>query len=54
MKDVNTVFTFEENADQGAKFGLVMKDLTQIKPNYETVGKSNVVRFTEDGYNQGN
>lgn len=53
MKDINTLFTYEESAEDGQMFGLVSTDLTQIKPNYEAMVKGGVLRFTDDGYAQG-
>lgn len=54
LKDVKTLFTYEENADDGLMFGLVSQDLRQIKPNYESIGKGCALRFAGDGYAQGN
>ncbi|XP_037951239.1 set1/Ash2 histone methyltransferase complex subunit ASH2 isoform X2 [Teleopsis dalmanni] len=53
MKDLNTVFTYEETTEGGGMFGLVSQDLSQIKPNYEAVGKMGTLRLMEDGYTQG-
>ena len=52
-KDIHTIFSYEEHTD-GAMFGLVIQDLTQIKPNYESMSKIGALRITEDGYAQGN
>ncbi|CAD7084297.1 unnamed protein product [Hermetia illucens] len=52
VKDINTLFTYEESAEDGQMFGLVSTDLTQIKPNYEAMVKGGVLRFTDDGYAQ--
>ncbi|KAL9899009.1 set1/Ash2 histone methyltransferase complex subunit ash2 isoform 1-T1 [Glossina fuscipes fuscipes] len=54
LKDVKTLFTYEENADDGLMFGLVSQDLRQIKPNYESIGKGCALRFAGDGYAQAN
>lgn len=35
-------------------FGLVVNDLTQIKPNYEAMVKGGTLRITDEGYAQGN
>ncbi|XP_011177637.2 set1/Ash2 histone methyltransferase complex subunit ASH2 isoform X4 [Zeugodacus cucurbitae] len=40
VKEVNTLFTYEENAEAGAMFGLVTQDLAQIKPNYDSMASS--------------
>ena len=53
LKDVQITFTYEDHPEQGAMFGLVATDLTQIKPSYETMGKLGALRLTEDGYAQG-
>ncbi|KAL9694160.1 hypothetical protein quinque_013445 [Culex quinquefasciatus] len=34
IKDLNTLFTYEESGEHGQMYGLV-QDLTQVKPNYE-------------------
>lgn len=34
-------------------FGLVIKDLSQIKPNYDAMIKGGLLRLTDDGYTQG-
>ncbi|XP_075150139.1 set1/Ash2 histone methyltransferase complex subunit ash2 isoform X1 [Haematobia irritans] len=52
LKDVQITFTYEEHAELGAMFGLVVGDLTQIKPSYEAMGKMGALRLTEDGYAQ--
>ncbi|XP_011205244.2 set1/Ash2 histone methyltransferase complex subunit ASH2 isoform X4 [Bactrocera dorsalis] len=40
VKEVNILFTYEENAETGAMFGLVTQDLSLIKPNYDTMASS--------------
>lgn len=52
MKD-NAVFIFEDGLDGQQMFGLVTKDLTQIKPNYEAMVKGGTLRITDEGYAQG-
>lgn len=47
-----TMFNFEGN-DDVQMFGLLVKDLTQIKPNYEAMVKGGSLRITDDGYAQG-
>ncbi|KAH8265089.1 hypothetical protein KR044_003516 [Drosophila immigrans] len=52
VKDVNTLFTYEEHEQHGAMYGLVNQDLRMIKPNYEIMTKSGALRLTDDGYIQ--
>ncbi|XP_017486461.1 PREDICTED: set1/Ash2 histone methyltransferase complex subunit ASH2 isoform X3 [Rhagoletis zephyria] len=40
VKDVSTLFTYEENSEFGTMFGLVTQDLAQIKPNYDSMASS--------------
>lgn len=47
------MFNFEDNDDGQQLFGLLVKDLTQIKPNYEAMVKGGSLRITDDGYAQG-
>lgn len=49
----NSVFIFEDGLDSEQMFGLVVKDLTQIKPNYEAMVKGGTLRITDEGYAQG-
>lgn len=53
VKDVNTLFVYEEHVEQGAMYGLFHQDLRLIKPNYEIMSKTGALRLTEDGYMQG-
>lgn len=53
VKDVNTLFTYEEHSEHGSMYGLFNQDLRQIKPNYEIMSKTGALRLTEDGYTQG-
>lgn len=53
VKDVNTLFTYEEHPEHGSMYGLFNQDLRQIKPNYEIMSKTGALRLTEDGYTQG-
>lgn len=53
VKDIHTVFAFEENEEKGQSFGLISMDFTQIKPNYEAMVKGGTLRITDDGYTQG-
>ncbi|XP_017849432.1 set1/Ash2 histone methyltransferase complex subunit ASH2 isoform X2 [Drosophila busckii] len=52
MKDVNTIFTYEEHVEHGAMYGLFHTDLRLIKPNYDLLGKTGGMRLTEDGFMQ--
>ncbi|XP_064537332.1 set1/Ash2 histone methyltransferase complex subunit ASH2 isoform X1 [Drosophila montana] len=52
VKDVNTLFVYEEHVEQGAMYGLFHQDLRLIKPNYEIMSKTGALRLTEDGYMQ--
>lgn len=47
------MFTMDESVECGQMFGLVSNDLTDIKPNYEAMVKSGMLRITDDGYAQG-
>ncbi|XP_036322749.1 set1/Ash2 histone methyltransferase complex subunit ASH2 isoform X4 [Rhagoletis pomonella] len=40
VKEVSTLFTYEENSEFGTMFGLVTQDLAQIKPNYDSMASS--------------
>lgn len=53
VKDINTMFSYEETDDKGQMFGLHSLELTQIKPNYEAMVKGGTLRITDDGYTQG-
>lgn len=53
VKDIHTVFAFEESEEKGQSFGLVSMDFSQIKPNYEAMVKGGTLRITDDGYTQG-
>lgn len=35
LKDVNAVFSYDENIEDGQMYGLINVDLTHIKPNYD-------------------
>lgn len=53
VKDINTLFVYEEHVELGAMYGLFHQDLRLIKPNYEVMSKTGALRLTEDGYIQG-
>lgn len=40
VKDIGTLFTYEENPESGQMFGLVARDLTTIKPESVYQSKS--------------
>lgn len=54
LQKENTVFTFEDILESQQMYGLVVNDLTQIKPNYEAMVKGGTLRITDEGYAQGN
>lgn len=47
------MFSYEETADKGQMYGLIILDLTQIKPNYDAMVKGGTLRISDDGYAQG-
>lgn len=48
------MFVCEEDEEGESLYGLMVQDLTLIKPNYDAVGKQgSALRFTQDGYTQG-
>lgn len=53
VKDVDTLFSYEETPDKGQMYGLLTMDLTQIKPNYDAMVKGGTLRISDDGYAQG-
>lgn len=52
VKDVQTLFTYEEHTEHGPMYGLIYQDLRIIKPNYESMSKSGALKLTDDGYTQ--
>ncbi|XP_055547342.1 set1/Ash2 histone methyltransferase complex subunit ASH2 isoform X1 [Wyeomyia smithii] len=38
IKDINSLFTYEETNENGQMYGLVVQDLGQIRPNYDEGG----------------
>ncbi|XP_046613675.1 set1/Ash2 histone methyltransferase complex subunit ASH2 isoform X1 [Neodiprion virginianus] len=49
LKDVGSLFTVDENNTDGQMFGLLVPDLTLIKPNYEAMIKGGHLKVTEMG-----
>ncbi|GJQ74715.1 putative zinc ion binding protein [Trypoxylus dichotomus] len=49
VKDMHTLFMYEEHSVEGLMYGLVCSDLTQIKPNYEAMIKGGMLRVTDMG-----
>lgn len=54
IKDIHTLFIFEDSQIEGQMYGLLCGDLTQIKPNYEAMIKSGTLRITDMGIQHGN
>jgi Set1/Ash2 histone methyltransferase complex subunit ASH2 len=53
VKDIHTLFTYEESVEHGQMYGLINVDLTQIKPNYDAMIKSGTLKITDDGVYNG-
>lgn len=53
IKDIHTLFTYEETAEDGQMFGLVSLDVTNIKPNYEAMIKGGHLKVTDMGVAHG-
>lgn len=53
VKDINTLFIYEETTENGQMFGLVNTNLTHIKPNYDAMIKGGSLKITEEGVAQG-
>ncbi|KAH9643237.1 hypothetical protein HF086_012899 [Spodoptera exigua] len=49
IKDIQVLFTYEEDANQGPMFGLYNMELTAIKPNYEAMIKQGQLKVTDMG-----
>ncbi|XP_035438516.2 set1/Ash2 histone methyltransferase complex subunit ASH2 isoform X1 [Spodoptera frugiperda] len=49
IKDIQVLFTYEEDANQGPMFGLFNMELTAIKPNYEAMIKQGQLKVTDMG-----
>lgn len=53
IKDTHVLFNNEENAVEGTMFGLLSKDLTNVKPNYEAMIKGGLLKVTDMGITHG-
>jgi Set1/Ash2 histone methyltransferase complex subunit ASH2 len=53
IKDIHRVFTYQEHDVDGQMFGLVSSDITNIKPNYESMIKGGQLKVTDMGVAQG-
>ncbi|CAH0725348.1 unnamed protein product, partial [Brenthis ino] len=49
IKDIQVLFTYEEDPNQGPMFGLFNMELTNIKPNYEAMIKQGQLKVTDMG-----
>ncbi|XP_045519047.1 set1/Ash2 histone methyltransferase complex subunit ASH2 isoform X1 [Pieris brassicae] len=49
IKDIQVMFTYEEDANQGPMYGLFNIELTNIKPNYEAMIKQGQLKVTDMG-----
>lgn len=49
IKDIQVLFTYEEDASHGPMFGLYNLELTAIKPNYEAMIKQGQLKVTDMG-----
>ncbi|CAB3221102.1 unnamed protein product [Arctia plantaginis] len=49
IKDIQVLFIYEEDANQGPMFGLYNMELTGIKPNYEAMIKQGQLKVTDMG-----
>lgn len=49
IKDVGSLFTVDENNTEGQLFGLISRDLSVVKPNYEAMIKGGQIKITEMG-----
>ncbi|XP_045765530.1 set1/Ash2 histone methyltransferase complex subunit ASH2 isoform X1 [Maniola jurtina] len=49
IKDIQILFTYEEDTSQGPMFGLFNTELTCIKPNYEAMIKQGQLKVTDMG-----
>lgn len=53
IKDIHTLFIFEESSTDGHMYGLINSDLTQIKPNYEAMIRGGTLKVTDMGIQHG-
>lgn len=49
IKDIQVLFTYEEDSSDGPMFGLCNAELTIIKPNYEAMIKHGQLKVTDMG-----
>ncbi|XP_061710931.1 set1/Ash2 histone methyltransferase complex subunit ASH2 isoform X1 [Cydia pomonella] len=49
IKDIQVLFTYEEDSTHGPMFGLYNMELTSIKPNYEAMIKQGQLKVTDMG-----
>lgn len=49
IKDIQILFSYEEDSAHGSMFGLYKIDLTSIKPNYEAMIKQGQLKVTDMG-----
>ncbi|CAH0763569.1 unnamed protein product [Diatraea saccharalis] len=49
IKDIQVLFTYEEDSSLGPMFGLFNMELTSIKPNYEAMIKQGQLKVTDMG-----
>lgn len=49
IKDIQILFTYEEDPVLGQMFGLYNTELTAIKPNYEAMIKQGQLKVTDMG-----
>lgn len=53
IKDIHTIFIFEDHPTEGHMYALLNPDLTQIKPNYDGMIKSGMLKVTDMGIQHG-
>lgn len=53
IKDIHIIFVFEDHATEGHMYGLLNLDLTNIKPNYDSMIKSGMLKVTDVGIQHG-
>lgn len=49
IKDIHIIFVFEDQAADRHMYGLLNQDLMQIKPNYDSMIKSGMLKVTDMG-----
>lgn len=53
IKDIHILFIFEDHVIEGHMYGLLNQDLTQIRPNYDSMIKSGMLKVTDMGIQHG-